>query len=63
MLPVMAPWSKASEAIDYLREVRPRRAFDIHEALLTDLALYDGLVDSLGGTEHTRLAVGESAGI
>ena len=63
MLPVMAPWSKASEAIDYLREVRPRRAFDIHDALLTDLALYDGLVDSLGGTEHTRLAVGESAGI
>ena len=63
MVPVMAPWSKASETIDYLREVRPRRAFDIHDALPADLALYHGLLGSLGGTEHARLAAGESAGV
>ena len=43
MLPVMAPWNKISEVIDYVREVKPQRAYDIHDALLTDLArpIYD----------------------
>ena len=41
LLPVMAPWSKISEVIDYVREVKPQRAYDIHDALLTDLARPD----------------------
>ncbi|MFD7701365.1 MBL fold metallo-hydrolase [Streptomyces caelestis] len=63
MLPVMAPWNKISEVIDYVREVRPRRAYDIHDALLTDLArpIYDRQIGALGGTEHLRLAPGGSA--
>ncbi|GHH36131.1 MBL fold metallo-hydrolase [Streptomyces candidus] len=63
LLPVMAPWSKISEVIDYVREVGPRRAYDIHDALLTDLArpIYDGQIGALGGAEHNRLAPGESA--
>lgn len=62
MLPVMAPWNKISEVIDYVREVGPRRAYDIHDALLTDLArpIYDIQIGSLGRTEHLRLASGES---
>ncbi|MCA1223867.1 MBL fold metallo-hydrolase [Streptomyces sp. 8L] len=62
MLPVMAPWSRLADVIDYLREVRPRRAYDVHDALLTDLArpVYDGLLGSLGRAEHGRLAPGES---
>lgn len=62
MLPVMAPWNKISEVIDYVREVGPRRAYDIHDALLTDLArpIYDIQIGSLGRTEHLRLAAGES---
>ncbi|KOV73224.1 MULTISPECIES: MBL fold metallo-hydrolase [unclassified Streptomyces] len=54
MLPVMAPWNKISEVIDYVREVAPRRAYDVHDALLTDLArpIYDGLLGRLGGTDH-----------
>ncbi|MFE6667875.1 MBL fold metallo-hydrolase [Streptomyces sp. NPDC057697] len=65
MLPVMAPWNKISEVIDYVREVRPRRAIDIHDALLTDLArpIYDGQIGSLGGAEHGRLAPGDSTGL
>ncbi|GGX07572.1 MBL fold metallo-hydrolase [Streptomyces chryseus] len=61
MLPVMAPWSKISEVIDYVREVRPRRAIDIHDALLTDLArpIYDRQIGGLGGTDHGRLTPGE----
>ncbi|WP_093798317.1 MBL fold metallo-hydrolase [Streptomyces sp. Wb2n-11] len=62
MLPVMAPWSKISEVIDYVREVKPRRAIDIHDALLTDLArpIYDRQIGGLGGAGHSRLAPGDS---
>ncbi|NEA67454.1 MBL fold metallo-hydrolase [Streptomyces sp. SID12488] len=63
LLPVMAPWSKLSEVVDYVREVKPRRAYDIHDALLTDLALpiYGRLVGARGGAEHARLTPGTSA--
>ncbi|APE24909.1 MULTISPECIES: MBL fold metallo-hydrolase [Streptomyces] len=63
LLPVMAPWSKISEVIDYVRELGPRRAYDIHDALLTDLArpIYDRQIGALGGTDHQRLAPGASA--
>ncbi|CAL9289360.1 hypothetical protein SUDANB180_06004 [Streptomyces sp. enrichment culture] len=63
LVPVMAPWNKISEVIDYVREVAPRRAYDVHDALLTDLALpiYDGHLGRLGGTDHQRLAPGSAA--
>lgn len=63
MLPVMAPWSKISEVIDYVRELKPQRAYDIHDALLTDLArpIYDRQIGQLGGSEHLRLTPGDSA--
>ncbi|MGW7369640.1 MBL fold metallo-hydrolase [Streptomyces sp. NPDC054841] len=62
MLPVMAPWSKVSEVIDYVRAVEPQRAIDIHDALLTELArpLYDTHIGNLGGAEHSRLSSGGS---
>ncbi|MEW2085096.1 MULTISPECIES: MBL fold metallo-hydrolase [unclassified Streptomyces] len=62
MIPVQAPWNKISEVIDYVREVKPRRAIDIHDALLTDLArpIYDSQIGSLGGAEHGRLTPGEA---
>ena len=65
MLPVMAPWNKISEVIDYVREVEPQRAYDIHDALLTGLArpIYDRQIGDLGGAEHLRLGPGESAGL
>jgi L-ascorbate metabolism protein UlaG (beta-lactamase superfamily) len=65
MLPVMAPWSKISEVIDYVREVKPQRACDIHDALLTDLArpIYDNQIGALGGAEHLRLAPGDSTSV
>ncbi|MEU6890886.1 MBL fold metallo-hydrolase [Streptomyces sp. NPDC046557] len=62
MLPVHAPWNKIGEVIDYLREVKPRRALDIHDAYLADLArpVYDGLLGALGGTDHGRLGAGDA---
>ncbi|WP_406144671.1 MBL fold metallo-hydrolase [Streptomyces sp. NBC_01012] len=61
LLPVMAPWSKISEVIDYVREVKPRRAIDVHDALLTDLArpIYDRQIGALGGADHGRLTPGD----
>ncbi|WP_030770075.1 MULTISPECIES: MBL fold metallo-hydrolase [unclassified Streptomyces] len=63
MVPVHAPWNKVSEVIDYLREVKPRRALDIHDAYLSDIArpIYDGVLGALGGTDHGRLTAGDSA--
>lgn len=36
LVPVHAPWSKVGEVLDYLIALRPRRAFQIHDALLND---------------------------
>ncbi len=33
-LPVCAPWSKIAEVIDYARQVKPKVAFPIHDAML-----------------------------
>jgi L-ascorbate metabolism protein UlaG (beta-lactamase superfamily) len=35
LLPTTAPWSKASEMLDYAVSVRPPRAFQIHDAIVT----------------------------
>ncbi|MFI6037366.1 MBL fold metallo-hydrolase [Streptomyces sp. NPDC051315] len=63
LAPVQAPWSKISEVIEYVREVQPQRVYDIHDALLTDLArpIYDTHLGNLGGAEHGRLASGAGA--
>ncbi|WP_345645233.1 MBL fold metallo-hydrolase [Streptomyces tremellae] len=62
MVPVTAPWNRIADVIDYLREVAPGRAVDVHGALLRDLArpTCDGPFGALGGTGHLRLASGGS---
>lgn len=63
LLPVHAPWNKVSEVIDYVREVEPRRAIDIHDSLLQEHArpIYDRMIGDLGGSDHGRLTPGERA--
>ncbi|MFE2247540.1 MBL fold metallo-hydrolase [Streptomyces lavendulae] len=65
MLPVHAPWNKVAEVIDYVREVKPRQAIDIHDAYLADIArpIYDAALANLGGAPHRRLGAGESAAL
>jgi L-ascorbate metabolism protein UlaG (beta-lactamase superfamily) len=36
LLPIVAPWLKTAEMIDYAREVGPRRAYAIHDAVLKE---------------------------
>jgi len=37
LLPTSGPWTKLGEAVDYLRAVKPERAVQIHEAMLSEL--------------------------
>jgi L-ascorbate metabolism protein UlaG (beta-lactamase superfamily) len=65
LLPAHAPWSKLSELIDYLRELRAERAFAVHDALLSEVGLgaVGGLLGERGPgqpTPYSRLAPGES---
>jgi L-ascorbate metabolism protein UlaG (beta-lactamase superfamily) len=66
LLPVQAPWSKISEVIDYVREIKPQRAIDVHDGLITDIGhmVYNNNLGpngpGIGGAEHGSLAPGES---
>ena len=44
-LPVGAPWLKLSEAVDFVRDVKPRFVFPTHDAVLSDIG--KGLADRL----------------
>jgi L-ascorbate metabolism protein UlaG (beta-lactamase superfamily) len=61
-VPVSAPWLKASESIDFIRAVKPQRAYALHDSLLNDPAagLVHGLLNQLGGAEYRRLNPGET---
>jgi hypothetical protein len=51
LLPLVGPWLKTSEMIDYAREVAPSRAFAIHDALLNDngIGLMQRMLDLAAG--------------
>jgi len=52
LVPTNAPWMKASEMVEYLRQVRPARAFSTHDGLINDIGLR--LVDTWLGMESDR---------
>ncbi|KUO15174.1 MBL fold metallo-hydrolase [Streptomyces dysideae] len=63
LVPVHGPWSKTGEVIDYVREIKPRRALSIHDGGLSEggNALVDGLLEAgLGdfGADYRRVAAG-----
>ncbi|GAA3887075.1 MBL fold metallo-hydrolase [Streptomyces sedi] len=69
LLPLAAPWSKFSEVVDYVRELAPRRAYAVHDGLLSDIGLtvYGRNLGpqgpGVGPTEYARLAPGESVAL
>ena len=69
LLPISAPWLKASEMFDYARAVRPRISYAIHDELLNanGIRLVEQLAGLLlGGTgagDYARLDPGSSAEI
>jgi len=62
LVPVSAPWLKLREAIEFVRAVRPRRAYPIHDAMLSEIGLnnVDAWVGGKGGSDYARIASGES---
>jgi len=67
LLPISAPWLRVRDVIDYAREVQPRRAFAVHDVMLSDIGLmvYGNVLGANGpgiATDYARLAPGESAG-
>jgi len=60
-VPVSAPWLKIAEAVDFTREVAPRRAYALHDGLYNDfgLGLVSNLMGNLGRTEFARLTPGD----
>jgi L-ascorbate metabolism protein UlaG (beta-lactamase superfamily) len=54
-LPLVAPWSKISETVDYTRAVKARITFPIHDAIIVESAhgIFDGTVTGLGAQGRT----------
>jgi L-ascorbate metabolism protein UlaG (beta-lactamase superfamily) len=61
-VPVSAPWLKLAESVEFVRAVAPRRAFALHDAVLSDAGggLVDGLMSKLARCDYDRLAPGTS---
>ena len=63
--PVGAPWLKIGEAMDYVMAVKPRRAFAVHEATLSQIGRKMagerlGNVTRLGGGEWIDIETGDT---
>ena len=50
-VPAGAPWLKLADAVDYLREVRPRVAVPVHEKVLSEIGIssHYGQLEQLAG--------------
>jgi L-ascorbate metabolism protein UlaG (beta-lactamase superfamily) len=59
-VPLNAPWAKLGESIDFVRAVKPERAFALHDALLNEIgaSVSDGHLERLSGTTYAHLAPG-----
>jgi L-ascorbate metabolism protein UlaG (beta-lactamase superfamily) len=62
LVPTAAPWLKLAEAIDFVRAVRPARAFSIHDAMLSGRGEVgvDRWLSGRGGTDYARIPPGQS---
>lgn len=60
LVPISAPWAKLAEVLDFVRAVAPRRAFPIHDALLSEIGQQgaDNWVRAKGQTDYTRIPLG-----
>lgn len=65
LLPVNAPWAKIAESVDFARALAPRRAYALHDFLLSEAGgrVYDANLHRLTDTEYTRLTPGTTVTI
>jgi L-ascorbate metabolism protein UlaG (beta-lactamase superfamily) len=62
LVPAAAPWLKLAEALDFVRDIAPRRAYPIHDAALSEIGQQnvDSWIGEDGHTDYARIPVGES---
>ncbi len=62
-LPVLGPWMKMKDAIDYAKEIKPRIVFPVHDAPLKPFATFIYKIPehflSLVGIEFKKLEIGK----
>jgi L-ascorbate metabolism protein UlaG (beta-lactamase superfamily) len=46
-LPIVAPWSKVEEVVDYARNVKPKVVIPAHDAIIATTEMYYGMITSL----------------
>ena len=65
LVPASAPWLKLGEALDFVRAVKPRRAYPIHDATLSVLGQQNvaGWMTARSGTDYTWLAPGDAVSL
>lgn len=61
-VPVSGPWLKLSESVDFVRAVAPRRAFGLHDMLLSGIGLKSAtvLLSRLAGCEYAQIPAGST---
>jgi L-ascorbate metabolism protein UlaG (beta-lactamase superfamily) len=64
-VPVAGPWMKLAEAVEFVRQVAPRRAYAMHEAVLneTGFLVTDNNMKILVRTEYARLEPGRQVAV
>ena len=63
LVPAAAPWGRHRDALDMTRAIAPRRAFPIHDRMLSSdvgYANFDGWMEFKAGTGYARIPLGES---
>jgi L-ascorbate metabolism protein UlaG (beta-lactamase superfamily) len=62
LVPAAGPWLKLAEAIDFVRAVKPVRAYPIHDAIVTAAGqgMADNWIGRMGEADYARIAVGDS---
>lgn len=63
MIPIHAPWSRISDVIDWVREVKPRRSHAVHDGFLSENGwnLIGSVIGNLSPANYTHIPPGESA--
>jgi len=61
-VPISGPWLKLSESVDFVRAVAPRRAYAMHDCLLSEAGfrVTDGNMSRLSRCDYARLEPGSS---
>jgi hypothetical protein len=61
LVPASGPWARHRDGIEYLRAIKPVRAFPIHDAMFSELGCwnFDAWL-SEEDTDYARIPLGES---